>query len=130
MKNQKLYAVLVSLIPAVQAALDTFNMANMNGSVRMYTGAVLMLLLIVLQGIQIYLNPALNNRLLWVNVVALIGYISGGIIDHLQWISLSDDNESLLRLLFSFAVIVSNAVVKVYEERHAPETTKMPEVKG
>ena len=79
-----------------------------------------MLLLIVLQGIQIYLNPAVNNRLLWVNVVALVGYISGAIIDHLQWISLSEDNESLLRLLFSFAVIACNAIVRVYEEWHVP----------
>lgn len=114
MKNQKAYSVLISLIPALQAILDTFNAAKVDGAMRMYIGASLMLLLIILQGIQIYLNPNIKDRALWVSIVALSGYIAGGVIDNLNLIHITDEVFSIVRLVFSLVVVVSNAIVREY----------------
>jgi len=114
MKNKKIYSVLVSLIPAVQATLDTFNAANVSSNVRMYIGAFLILILIILQGVQIYLNPDIKDKALWVNVVAFIGYVAGGIIDHLQLIALTDEISSIIRLAFTLIVVFTNALVRQY----------------
>ena len=72
MKNQKMYSVLVSMIPAIQAILDTFNVANMDSHVRMYIGEALIFLIILLQCIQIYFNPNIKDTSLLVNAVALM----------------------------------------------------------
>lgn len=114
MKNRKIYSVIVSLIPAVQATLDTFNAANVNSNVRMYIGAGLILLLIILQGIQIYFNPDIKDKALWVSAVAFIGYIAGGIIDHLQLFAFTDEASSIIRLAFTLIVVFTNAIVKQY----------------
>lgn len=114
MKNQKTYSVLVSIIPAIQATLDTFNIADVNSSMRMYIGASLILLIIVLQGIQIYFNPNVKDRALWVSVVALIGYIAGGILDNLQVVQIAVEASSIVRLVFSLIVVFTNTIVKEY----------------
>ncbi len=114
MKNKKIYSVLVSLIPAVQAMLDTFNLAQVNDTVRAYIGAVLILLLIVLQGIQIYLNPSIKDKALWVSVVALVGYIAGGIIDNLDLVHMTEEVSGIVRLIFSLVVTLANAIVRQY----------------
>ena len=114
MKNQKAYSVLISLIPAIQAILDTFNAAKVDGAMRTYIGATLMLLLIILQGIQIYLNPNIKDRALWVSIVALCGYIAGGVVDNLNLIHLTDEVFSIVRLTFSLVVVVANAIVREY----------------
>lgn len=114
MKNQKVYSVIVSLIPAIQAILDTFNVANVNGTMRMYIGAGLILLIIILQGIQIYFNPEVKDRALWVSAVALTGYIAGGIIDNLKTIQITDEIASVLRLVFSLIIVITNAIVREY----------------
>ncbi len=114
MKNQKAYSVIVSLIPAVQAILDTFNAAQVSDALRMYIGALLILLIIVMQGIQIYLNPSIKNNALWVSVVALIGYIAGGIMDNLNVIPMSEEVASVIRLVFSLFVVIANAIVREY----------------
>jgi hypothetical protein len=114
MKNRKIYSVIVSLIPAVQATLDTFNAANINNNMRMYIGAGLILLLIILQGIQIYFNPDIKDKALWVSALALIGYIAGGIIDHLQLFAITNEASSMIRLVFTLVVVFTNAIVKQY----------------
>ncbi len=114
MKNQKAYSVIVSLIPAVQAVLDTFNAAQVSDALRMYIGALLILLIIVMQGIQIYLNPSIKNNALWVSVVALIGYIAGGVMDNLNVIPMSEESASVIRLVFSLFVVIANAIVREY----------------
>jgi len=114
MKNKKIYSVLVSLIPAIQATLDTFNAANINSNARMYIGAGLILLLILLQGIQIYFNPDIKDKALWISVIALIGYVAGGIIDHLQVLAFTEETSSIIRLAFTLIVVFTNSVVKEY----------------
>lgn len=114
MKNKKIYSVLVSLIPAIQATLDTFNAANVSNNVRIYIGAFLILMLIILQGIQIYLNPDIKDKALWVSAVALIGFIAGGIIDHLQLFAFTNEVSSIIRLAFTLVVVFTNAIVKQY----------------
>lgn len=114
MKNQKIYSVIVSLIPAIQAVLDTFNAANVSDHMRMYIGGALIFLIIVLQGIQIYFNPEIKNKAIWVSIVALIGYIAGGMIDNLNLISLSEETSSIIRLAFSLVVVFANTIAKEY----------------
>lgn len=114
MKNKKIYSVIVSLIPALQAVLDTFNAANVNNNMRMYIGASLILLLIILQGFQIYFNPDIKDKALWVSIVAFIGYIAGGIIDHLQLFAFTDEATSIIRLVFTLIIVFVNAIVKQY----------------
>lgn len=114
MKNQKVYSVIVSLIPAIQAILDTFNVANVNSTMRVYIGAGLILLIIILQGIQIYFNPEVKDKALWVSAVALTGYIAGGIIDNLKTIQITDEVASVVRLVFSLIIVITNAIVREY----------------
>src|SRR6218665_3578629 len=114
MKKQKIYSVIVSLIPAVQAVLDTFNAAKVSDDMRMYIGAGLIFLIIVLQGIQIYFNPEVKNTALWVNVLALTGYVAGGVIENLNLISLSEEAASIIRLAFSLIVVITNTIVREY----------------
>ncbi len=120
MKNQKMYSVLVSMIPAIQAILDTFNVANMDSHVRMYIGAALIFLIIVLQGIQIYFNPNIKDTALWVNAVAMIGYVAGGIIDNLPAIQISEEVSSVIRLVFSLIVVFANAIVREFNTVNRP----------
>ena len=112
MKNKNLYTIIVSTIPAVQALLDTFNVANINDNVRAYIGASLMLVLIILQGIQIYLNPRIKDKALWLSIVALVGYIAGGVLDNLHIIQLSAEAASIVRLVFTILIVITNTIVK------------------
>lgn len=80
----------------------------------MYIGASLILFLIILQGIQIYLYPDIKDRALWVSIVALMGYIAGGIIDNLNIVNLSQETDSIIRLVFTLIVVFANAIIRQY----------------
>lgn len=112
--NKFAYSVIISMIPALQATLDTFNAANLQNESRVYVSAILMLALIILQGIQTYFNPEIKNTALWISIVAFIGYVAGGIIDNLQIIQLSEENASVIRLAFTLIVVFSTSIVKQY----------------
>lgn len=114
MKNTKLYSILIGIIPVLQIVLDTINTAKLDNNIRMIVGASLMLMLIILQGIERYLSPNIKNTSLWISVIALLGFVAGGILDNLQIISLSENSESIIRLIFTLIVVISTTISKQF----------------
>lgn len=126
MKNTKLYSILIGIIPVIQIVLDTINTAKLDNNIRMIVGASLMLMLIILQGIERYLSPNIKNTSLWISIIALIGFIAGGILDNLQIVSLSENSESIIRLIFTLIVVISATISKQfgYDENIYKEDVK------
>lgn len=94
----------------------------------MYIGACLMLLLIILQGVQIFFNPNIKDSALWVCSIALVGYTAAGVIDNLNIIQFANETASIIRLVFSLIVILTNAIVVQYniEENQAHNINPKP----
>jgi len=126
MKNTKLYSILIGIIPVIQIVLDTINTAKLDNNIRMIVGASLMLMLIILQGIERYLSPNIKNTSLWISVIASLGFIAGGILDNLQIVSLSENSESIIRLIFTLIVVISATISKQfgYDENIYKEDVK------
>lgn len=114
MISKKTYAILIGIIPVLQIVLDTINTAKLDNNIRMIVGASLMLMLIILQGIERYLSPNIKNTSLWISVIALLGFVAGGILDNLQIISLSENSESIIRLIFTLIVVISTTISKQF----------------
>lgn len=112
--QSKLYSILIGIIPVLQIVLDTINTANLDENLRTIIGASLMLVLIILQGIERYLSPFKKNTALWISIIALIGFIAGGILDNLHIIKLAPNLESLVRLIFTLMVIVSAGISRQF----------------
>ena len=126
MKNTKLYSILIGIIPVIQIVFDTINTAKLDNNIRMIVGASLMLMLIILQGIERYLSPNIKNTSLWISVIASLGFIAGGILDNLQIVSLSENSESIIRLIFTLIVVISTTISKQfgYDENIYKEDVK------
>ncbi len=117
MKNEKLYQILIALIPTIQIAFDAINSIGLEDDIRTIIGGSLILTMLILNGIKQYFDPLIKNTAVGISILLFFGYVAGGIIDHLEVFNFSENTDAIVRTAMLVIVSASGALSKTLFEQ-------------
>lgn len=116
--KEDVYVKIIGLLPMLQVLFDTINVAQVGENVKMYVGASLMLLILIVNAFKIYFDPNKSNNALWLTIVMAVLFVVGGVLDQLDIFNLNEKWQGIVRTIATLLMAVGAYLINAFGDKN------------